>query len=375
MHRLILSSSRASFRAQPLRSFPLRGFAISSALLLGAAACSEEDGEPGEGGGDEPSLCPGDFSNREYERSFHVDPNEGLTLMVQNGLGSGPPGGMVMAQAQLTPQATQAVLIFGDSRGPTLQATLMPPQGADGRSLRLTSGGRPLPQLHAEGELVVHNSGAPQTGRLTGKWSDDDFFANASLTRHAGDGGRAPVFTGEFSYHQSLGRGTGLTAGGSLNARFAPGATLLAPRAQQLLWGAFGSWVNARDTSAAFVRFAQAPTPEGALVEQLAVQAWHRASRAVELGANLRASTGHGGGGDAPVMGAGLRMTFHAPDRGPNLAPVLTAHMDSNLVASVSLSSPTAGFSSTFMRTGVSAVLDHKNKDWKFGCSVELYSQ
>jgi hypothetical protein len=341
-------------------------------LCGGGAAFSSSEEEGGGDAGAEGSRCPGDFSHREFERSFNVEPNEGLTLMLQNGLGSSAPGppGMFMAQAHFTPMGTQAVFIFGDNRGPTLQATVTPPQGPDGRSLRITSAGRPVAPLHAEGEAVVHNSGAVQSVRATGKWSGDDFFAAATLTRHAGDGSRAPVATGELSYHQSLGAGTGLTAGGTLNARFAPSAALLAPpRVQQLMWGAFGSWANARDTSAALVRVAQAPTPEGAVVEQLAVQAWHRASRAVELGADFKASTA----GESCV-GLGARMTFHAPDRGPNLAPVLTAHMDTNLVASVQLSTPTAGFSSTFMRSGVSAVLDHKNQDWKFGCSLELYS-
>ena len=365
---------RALLRARLPRSLPLRALSLLSGALVvtgGAACSSEEDAGGGEGEG-EPSLCPGDFAHREYERAFSVDPNEGLTLMLQNGLGgggSGPPG-VFMTQAHFTPGGTQAAFIFGDNRGPTLQATVTPPQGADGRSLRLTSAGRPLPQLHAEGEVVLHNSGAAQSARVTGKWSGDDFFAAATLTRHAGDGGRPGVATGELSYHQSLGRGTGLTAGGTLNARFAPAPALLAlPRAQQLMWGAFGSWVNARDTSAAFFRLSQAPTPEGAVVEQLAVQAWHRASRAVELGADFKASTA----GESCV-GLGARMTFHAPDRGPNLAPVLTAHVDTNLVAGVAISTPTAGFSSTFMRTGVSAVMDHKHRDWKFGAQLELYS-
>jgi hypothetical protein len=371
---------RGCFRA--LTSRHTRGLYLSTSLLLvggGGAAFADDGGGGGGGGapfgeeaadgggGDDAAAGPGDFSHREYERSFNVEPNEGLTLMVQNGLGGGAPGppGMVMAQAHFTPMGTQAAFIFGDNRGPTLQATVTPPQG-DGRSLRLTTGGRPLPQLHAEGEVVLHNTGAPQSARATGKWSGDDFFATATLARQAGDGGRPPVATGEFSYHQSVGRGIGVTAGGTLNVRFAPGGG--APRVQQLLWGAFGSWVNARDTSAAFLRVAQAPTPEGAVVEQLAVQAWHRASRALELGANLRASTA----GD-PVVGVGARMTFHAADRGPNLAPVLTAHVDTNLVSSVNLSIPTGGFSSTFMRSGVSAVMDHRNADFKFGCSLELY--
>jgi hypothetical protein len=52
----------------------------------------------------------------------------------------------------------------------------------------------------------------------------------------------------------------------------------------------------------------------------------------------------------------------------------ITAHASSDLVLGVSLVLPNAAqFSQTYMRSTLSTVLDHKNKDFKAGLSVEMY--
>ena len=376
----------------PPRHVPLRGAAPSrpllalAALLAASSAAAlegeepappperapagQEEGEGEEGEGDAPaSSCPGDFSHREEERSFNIYPSEGLTLSLQSSIGGGGgrDGGFVASQMFFTPAGAQSVFIAADQRGPTLQATLMPPAGPEGRSLRLSTAGQPAPGVALEADAVLHNSGAVQSGKVGAKWSGDDFHATLALNVPLGGQGGGPI--GDLAYHQSLGRGTGATAGGTLHARLSPDAPVLAPVVQHLLWGAFGSWTSAREDSALFARVSQQPTQEGTILHALAVQAWHRAGRALELGADFSANSGGESG-----AGLGARMTFHGADRPQNLAPVLTAHVSSGLVASVSLVTPTAGLaSSSFLRTTVSAVLDHKKRDYKMGVGVELY--
>lgn len=297
-------------------------------------------------------------------------------MILQSSVGGGMrDAGTLMAQLSYAPTGTQAVCIVGDQRGPRLQAVLAP--GPEGRQLRLSTTAHPAAGLAVDLETSVASSGAWSSAKATARWEAADFWAEGALTLPLERG--APQAT--LAYHQSLGAGTGCTAGGTLQALLHPPAgggalpDLLPPRAQQLFWGTYGSWTSASRNSAAFVRYAQQPRSDGPPLEATSLSFWRRVNKGLELGAD--ASCANAGPFTQPVQsgaGVGMRVTFQGPGTVQGLAPVLTAHASTDMVVGVSLQVPSAApASNTFMRTTLTTVLDHRNRDYKAGASVEMY--
>jgi hypothetical protein len=297
-----------------------------------------------------------------------------MMLILQSSVGAGMrEGGSVCLQLAMAPTGTQAVYILSDQRSPTLQAVLQP--GQEGKVLRLSSSLQPAPGLSLDLEASVAASGAWQSAKVASKWAGEDFLAAGSLTLPLERG--APH--AELTYHQSLGEGTGCTAGGSLNALLAPPGeggllpALLPPAPQQVFWGTFASWTSHSRASALHVRYGQQPRQEAPPMEVASLTFWRRASKHLELGADLSVAS------SSPVAsgaGVGMRMTLAGSGQAASqgLAPVLTAHASSEMVLGVSLQTPSASpVSNTFMRSTLTAVLDHRQRDYKLGAAVEMY--
>jgi len=322
-------------------------------------------------------VHPGDFSQREDEKSFTVHPSEGLMLLLQSTLG--PPGrdaAALATQLQLSPGGVSHVWILSDGRAPGLQAVLQPgPEGS--KLLKLGLSGRPgaaPPGVSLEGDVTLAFGGL-HAAKCTAKLAAPDFLATLAVSPL----GAGPP-SAELTYHQSLGP-TGFTAGGTLSAAFA--ALLPAPAPARLAWGAFGSWTEPRRRDrAVYARFGAQQRADGADALGLSVQTWRRVAKGLELGANASATLA-GGGGPAwlplplpaglldTAAGAGARYTFEGPG---GLNPVLVAHLSTAGVASLSWQKPTAsGVTNTFMRTTLSAVLDHPRRDYKYGATVEFF--
>ncbi len=323
------------------------------------------------------SLFPGDFSRLEDERSLQVNPAEGLHVILQSSVGGGGrDAGAVCAQLMYSPAGTQTVYVVSDSRSPSLQAVLAP--GQEGRVLRLSSTLQPAEGLTVDLEGAITSAGVPQSAKVGGKWAGGDFLASGSLTLPLERG--APH--AELSYHQSLGRGTGCTAGGSLSAllhqpsgAWGPLPDLLPMRAQQVFWGTFGSWSSAERDRAVYVKHCQQPRPDGPPLEATSVVAWNRVSKSLELCADLSCTTeGPFTAPQASGAGVGLRMNFAGTASNQGLSSTLLAHASSELVLGVSLTTPSAPLgTNTFMRSVLTAVLDHKQRDYKTGLSLEFY--
>lgn len=287
---------------------------LSPVALITPASC-EGGGEGGGGssgegvdnlppGGEEEegqSLYPGDFSRAEDEKSFTVHPSEGLSLVLQNMVGGGRDAGSVCAQFALTPSGANAVFVCADQRSPSLTAVLQP-GGPEGKVLSLRSSMGVGEGVSVEGEVNVTAGGGVANSKVGGRWAGKDFHAAGSMTFPGGGGGEGgpggggggPRPThGELSYHQSLGAGTGATAGGSLTALFTPGKPLfLPPHPQQLLWGTFASYTTPSKDTAIHARYGLAPNPSGGPMNQaLSLAWWRRAAKHLEVGASTTLTT------------------------------------------------------------------------------------
>jgi len=356
---------------------PFPSLARFPAQSSDAAAPADAGDAGGDAGGDAApdadagASSPGDFGAREHELSLAVDPAEGLTLMLQSSVGGPRDGAAAILQVAFAPGGPAAYLILADpSRPPTLQLVLAP--GQEGRTAKLCLGARPARGLATEAEVVATGAGALAHAKLSAKLTTADAYATLAATAPlsgggSGGGGGAPVHA-ELSYHQAL--APGLTAGGSL-----AGAVLLrggAPAGVRgLQWGAFGSWTSRARDAAALARVGAVPRADGPPARLVAVTAWRRATKALELAATATATFPAGGG--APLdssCGVGAKMTFEVPG---GLNPVLAAHA-AGLTSGVALTVPFAGAgSNTFLRTTASVVADHAARDYKVGANVEMY--
>lgn len=322
------------------------------------------------------SLNPGDFAHREDEKSFNVSPSEGVMLMMQSTIGqAGRDSAAVAAQMSLSSGGVNNVWILSDQKSPGLQAVLQPgPDG--GKLLKVAVSGKPssIPGLASDVEALLAASGVQQV-KTTSKYNGDDFFASLSLTPM----GQGPP-NAEFNYHQAVAQGW--TAGGSVALAFAELYPL--PSVGRVVWGTYGSWMDFRRRDRAlFWRLNSTPRQDGSESLSLGLQTWQRVSKALEMGANVTLASPAGGGPAwLPIplpasfppeasAGVGARMTFDGPG---GLNPILTAHLTTAGVASVQWQKPTAsGMTNTFMRTTLSAVLDHPKRDYKWGVQLELY--
>jgi hypothetical protein len=355
-------------QAEPSSSQALDDVADRSDLMSGGT-----DGDDVTSDG----LNPGDFNQREDEKSFSVQPSEGIMLLMQSSMGPpGRDGAALATQMSFSSSGVSNVWILSDQKAPGLQAVLQPgPEGA--KFLKLVVSGKPaaIAGLSLDAETLLASAGV-QNFKATGKLNGDDFYATLSV---APFGGQGPP-NAEFAYHQTM--APGWTAGGTLAGAFGP--MLPVPVLQKLAWGTYGSWTEPRRReSAAYVRLGAQPRQDGSTQQTLNVQSWRRVSKGLELGANLNVCTIAGASPSwfplLPVpagvaesgAGAGGRMTFEGSG---GLNPVLTAHFSTAGVASLQWQKPSAsGVTNTFMRTTLSAVLDHPRKDYKFGAQVELY--
>jgi len=348
----------------------LRGSVALLGMTLVSNACllhTEGESEESE---DRPSLYPGDFSRSEEEKSFTVHPSEGLSLVLQNMIGGGRDGGSACVQLALTPSGTNAVYVLADQRSPSLQAVLQP-GGPDGRILRLSSTVSVGEGVSLDGEVSVSSAGGLASAKVGGKWAGSDFHASGSLTIPGGE--RGPPH-GEFSYHQSLGEGTGATAGGSLTALMSPGS-LLPPVPQQLLWGTFASLSGSSRDWSIHARYGLQPNPQGPTGQAFSLNWWKRSTKNVEVGVGHSFSTLRYTEPVGSVTSLGFRASFPGASGDKSLATQLTAQADSNLTLGVSLLMPSVQLGSqTLMRTTLSTVLEHKAKDYKVGVGVELYN-
>lgn len=342
------------------------------------------DGNNGEGetsdaeeeGGAVGSLNPGDFAHREDEKAFNVSPSEGIMLLMQSTIGNpGRDSAAVATQASLSASGLSSVWILSDQRSPGLQAVLQPgPDG--GKLLKVAVNGRPaaLPGLAVDAEALLSAAGVNQV-KGSAKYNGEDFCTSLSLTPF----GQGPP-NAELNYHQGV--CPGWTAGGTMAFAFADLFPL--PVVQRVVWGTFGSWTEPRKRDkAVYVRFGAQPRQDGSETLNLALQSWHKVGKGLEMGANLSLSTLSGGGPAwLPVplpasfppeasAGVGGRMTFEGPG---GLNPILLAHLSTSGVASLQWQKPTASpVTNTFMRTTLSAVLDHPKRDYKWGVQLELY--
>ena len=309
--------------------------------------------------------CPGEFAHREDEKAFTVHPAEGVNLILQSGIGGGSrDAGAVAAHISLTPGGVSSVLVVTDQRGPTAQAVVQP--GQDGRVIKLSTTLKPAPRASVELEAVLASPGV-QSVKGTLKYAGPDFHAIASLQAPLGGGG-APH--GELTYHQTL--APGWTGGGQLQALLAPPMVPI-PTVGRLFWGTYGSWINTRRDSAVYARYGQQPRPDGGANEQLQLHAWRRATRSLELGADVSLTTSALVEPVDSAAGVGARVTFEGGNQAP--PSTLTVHLSTNLVAGVSLQQSYVGLGSgTFMRSTLTSVNDHRAKDYKVGATVELYS-
>ena len=351
-----------------LRSLPKKAALVSVSFVAGVGLLHAEGGDETEGEKSEVSLYPGDFSRSEEEKSFSVHPAEGLSLVLQNMVGGGRDAGNVCAQFALTPSGTNAVYVVADQRSPSLQAVLQP-GGPEGRILRLSSTVPAVEGVILDGEVSVSSSGVFASAKVGGKWMGPDFHATGSLTLPGADRGGTPH--GEITYHQSLGEGTGATAGGSLTALLSPGS--LQP--QQLLWGTFASLTNSSRDWSLHARYGLQPNPQGPTGQAMSLNWWKRSSKNLELGAGYTFSTLRYLEPIGSTTTVGLRMSFPGSSGDKSLATQLTAQADSNLTLGVALLMPSAQLGSqTLLRTTLSSVLEHRTKDFKVGLSVEIYN-
>jgi hypothetical protein len=282
-----------------------------------------------------------------------------------------------MAQLSYSPHGSSAVLLVADQRAPTLTAALLP-GGPSGRVLRLSTSAKPAEWAKLKLEANVALPGAWQSAALTAECEAHDFFAEGSLhVPLEAERGGGPV--AELTYHQSLGSATGLTAGGRLKAYLQPGSAgggalgaLLQPRAQALDWATHGSWTAASKESGLLARYEMERRQEAAPLEAVSLLYWRTVGKTLELCASV-ASKGEGLLSAPVESGAAVGMRLRFGDGG-QMFPVLTAHATSDLVLGVSLALPNAAqFSQTYMRSTMSAVLDHKKRDFKAGLGVEMY--
>lgn len=352
----------------------------SAELTLGSAASSSSAaaiGQADESDGGRPTSDvdhhaadtapvaenPGDFDHKEDEKGFRIHPAEGLNMVLQSTIGQpGPNSAAVIAQMGITSGGANTVWILTDQRSPTVQAVLQP--GPEGKIIKLSSTARPIKGLSADGE-VFFSAAAVLAPKISGKYIGDDFHAQLAVQPMGGMGGAPSNF--ELAYHQTL--VPGITAGGSLQGML--GSVLPVPSIEKLMWGSFGSWRNQRGDRAVTLRLGQQPGQGGQVLHNFSGQYWHKASKNLELGSNINYSAHSLLEPASSDAGIGMRMSFEGLG---GMNPNLTAHMSSNLVASVQYQKPFASpVSSTFMRTTFTGVFDHKNKDYKYGVGLECY--
>jgi hypothetical protein len=321
-------------------------------------------------------VYPGNFSHKLDERDLQVQPAEGLALVVQPSIQAGRgEGATLMAQLSYSPHGSSAVLLVADQRAPTLTAALLP-GGPSGRVLRLSTNAKPAEWAKVKLEANLALPGAWQSAALTAECEAHDFFAEGSLHVPL-DAERAGGPVAELTYHQSLGAASGLTAGGRLKAYLHPSSggalgALLAHRPQALDWATHGSWTSRSKESGLLARYEMERRAEAPPLEATSLLYWRTVGKTLELCAGVH-SKAEGLLATPVESGASVGMRLKFGDGG-QMFPVLTAHATSDLVLGVSLVLPNAAqFSQTYMRSTLSTVLDHKNKDFKAGLSVEMY--
>jgi hypothetical protein len=111
------SAFRASFGPIPAPSslFTFSRAALQAApeedpLNVGGGSLEGDLMDGGDGDGAPSGGCPGDFGDAEHEKSFNVNPNEGLSVVFQNSLGAqGRDSGALVVQGSIGPSGASAV--------------------------------------------------------------------------------------------------------------------------------------------------------------------------------------------------------------------------------------------------------------------------
>lgn len=334
------------------------------------------------------SYQPGDFAYKEDEHSFMIHPMDGIVLMLQTSIGTpGQGGAAVAAQTSFATGGSQTVWILSDQQSPSLQAVLQP-AGQEGRIVKVTTGFRPvtlpfnlsngpIPGLNVEFEGLFTTE-AITGGKITTKYapSRGDFHSLFALQPWGGPN-TPPNF--EFNYHQTvippgtlstkgLWAGT-FTAGGSLSGGL--DSVVPIPSIQRLLWGTYGSYENRSHTTWLGWKLGQQPKPDGTSVNTLGVKYWHRINKGLELGSFIDINTHSLFVPADSNFGIGGKLSFEGMG---GIANTVTGQVTRNGVASVQVALPTASMiSQTFMRTTLTGVFDHQNKDYKYGAQIEMY--
>ena len=315
---------------------------------------------------------------------------EGLVLMLQTSIGQpGQHGAAIAAQTSFAMAGSQTVWILSDQQSPSLQAVLQPAGREEGRILKINTGFRPvtlpfnlsngpIPGLNVELEALFTTE-AISGGKITTKYapSRGDFHSMLALQPFASPNGTPPNF--EFSYHQTVIPPGTLSTKGLLSGTFTAGGSLQGmldkvvpiPSIQRILWGTFGSYENRNHTSWLGWKLGQQPKPDGSSVNTLNLKYWHRINKGLELGTFIDLSAHSLLQPSDSNTGISGKLSFEGMG---GVANTVTGQVTRNGVASIQVALPTVSMiSQTFMRTTLTGVFDHRNKDYKYGAQIEMY--
>jgi hypothetical protein len=336
-----------------------------------------EDGE-GEVGGDEAGP-PQDFDDSEYMKSFQVQEQSGLMLMMIPTIGRMERERMSVGVQMMVDKTVNTVFLLGDERKrPSTNTTVQP--SPDGRVIRVSTGTRvPGWPLQLTGELSM-GWGRIYGGGVGAKLNGPDFASSLNLKNN--QAGKNI----EFTYHQTVFRSLPVgsflsrvinTASGAANTS-APyslgslslGGTLAAqvggffpyPIPQTLIPTVFGVYTGRDKEWSVLAKWSKENDSVQAIVHR---QINKNLEAGVRMGLNL--------GTLESTLNVGTRMSIgHDPAiQGPALT--LTANAGTDMKVGLGLQHfYVTPFSQSQMVSGINAVMDHRAKEHTIGCTLQF---